>query len=65
VNPTVYPSEEFSAKLAAGHHFVTKVMERDKLVLFGDESDVAGVCGDVKHAALVQESLHPKPGGSR
>jgi predicted nucleotidyltransferase len=44
VNPTVYPPQEFAAKLAAGHHFVTKVAEREKLILIGDESDLAALC---------------------
>ena len=43
VNPTVYPPEEFSSKLAIGHHFVTKVAEREKLMLIGDESDIAAL----------------------
>ena len=45
VNPTVYPREEFSAKLNAGHHFVTKVAGGEKLMLIGDESDVAALSG--------------------
>jgi predicted nucleotidyltransferase len=43
VNPTVYPLKEFSSKLAGGHHFLTKVVEREKLMLIGDESDVAAL----------------------
>lgn len=43
VNPIVYPPEEFAAKLAAGHHFVTKVAQREKLMLMGDESDIAAL----------------------
>ena len=45
VNPTVYPREEFAAKLKAGHHFVRKVAEGEKLMLIGDESDVAALSG--------------------
>jgi len=45
VNPTVYPREEFSDKLKAAHHFVTKVAEGEKLMLIGDESDVAALSG--------------------
>ncbi len=46
VNPTVYPVEEFSSKLAAGHHFVSKVVGCDKIMLLGDESDVTALPGE-------------------
>ena len=39
VNPTVYSPAEYRKKLAAGHHFVRSVTEREKLFLFGDEHD--------------------------
>ncbi len=39
VNPTVYSPVEYRKKLAAGHHFVRSVTEREKLFLFGDEYD--------------------------
>lgn len=45
VNPTVYPSKEFTAKLAASQHFLTKVMGREKLMLMGDEDDLAALSG--------------------
>jgi predicted nucleotidyltransferase len=45
VNPTVYPPAEFSSKLASRHHFVTKVMKREKLMLIGNENDIAAVSG--------------------
>ena len=40
VNPTVYSPAEYRKKLAAGHHFVRSVTEREKLLLFGNEHDV-------------------------
>ncbi len=43
VNPTVYPVKEFTAKLAARQHFLTKVMTREKLLLIGDEHDLAAL----------------------
>jgi predicted nucleotidyltransferase len=46
VNSTVYPLEEFSSKLAAGHHFVTKVAAGAKLMLIGDESDLAALSAE-------------------
>ena len=40
VNPTVYPEEEFRAKLRGGHPFLTDVMRRPKLLVIGDEDDL-------------------------
>ena len=41
VNPTVYPVKEFTAKLVAKQHFLTRVMASEKLLLIGDEHDLA------------------------
>ncbi len=43
VNPTVYPEKEFHAKLAVKQHFLTKVMDREKLMLIGDVDDLAAL----------------------
>lgn len=40
VNPSVYPPDEFSKKLADGHHFLKTVMAGEKLFLIGDESEL-------------------------
>jgi predicted nucleotidyltransferase len=40
VNPTVYPSEEFCAKLAGGHQFLSRVMEDPRVFLVGSERDL-------------------------
>ena len=40
VNPTVYPVREFRAKLQAGHHFVTSIMQTPKIYLMGDEREL-------------------------
>jgi predicted nucleotidyltransferase len=37
INPNVYSSSEFHAKLASGHHFLQRVMTGDKVFLIGDE----------------------------
>ena len=37
VNPSVYPPDEFRAKLAARHHFLKSVMAGSKVFLIGDE----------------------------
>ena len=57
VNPTVYPPEEFAARLAAGHHFVTKVVKHEKLMLMGDESDIAAfdVCRRKRHSNVYDQ----------
>lgn len=43
VNPTVYPPEELREKVAADHHFVNAVLRGPKILLIGDEDDLAGV----------------------
>ncbi len=40
VNATVYPVHEFRAKLRAGHHFVTSILETAKIYLVGDEREL-------------------------
>jgi len=41
VNPSVYKTEEFCRKLAAGHHFLTSVVAGPKIFLIGDEHELA------------------------
>lgn len=41
VNPSVFPREEFLAKLRAGQHFVRSVAAGDKLFLLGDPREFA------------------------
>lgn len=41
VNPTVYPPEEFRAKLAAKQHFLRSVLKGEKIFLIGDELELA------------------------
>lgn len=41
VNPSVYPVDEFIAKISEGQHFVTSLMGEPKIFLIGDE-DVFG-----------------------
>jgi hypothetical protein len=43
VNPTVYSQEELRSKLLAGHHFVRRVLKKDRVFLIGDEDDLAGL----------------------
>jgi uncharacterized protein len=37
INPSVYPSREFVAKLSAGNHFLTALADEAKLFLLGDQ----------------------------
>jgi len=38
--PTVYPPEEFKAKMRAKHHFLTSVLKGPKIYLIGDENEL-------------------------
>jgi predicted nucleotidyltransferase len=40
VNPTVYPPDEFKAKMRANHHFLTSVLKEPKIYLVGDENEL-------------------------
>jgi len=40
VNPSVYPTDEFKKKIAAGHHFLKTVMEKPKIFLIGNEHEL-------------------------
>jgi predicted nucleotidyltransferase len=43
INATVYPPGEFSAKLAARHHFITSVMKHDKTFVVGDIDELGSL----------------------
>ena len=45
VNPTVYPVQEFLAKLTARHHFVTSLVGQPKIFLIGDEDEFERMVG--------------------
>jgi predicted nucleotidyltransferase len=40
INPTVYPPEEFRAKLKKNNHFIKSVMTGDKIYLIGDDNEL-------------------------
>jgi len=40
INPTVYPREEFREKLVTGHHFLTSVLDEEKIFLIGDANEM-------------------------
>ena len=39
INPTVYPPDEFRAKLTKNNHFIKSVMADDKIYLIGDDDE--------------------------
>lgn len=43
VNPTVYPPEEFRAKVRAGHHFLTTVLQEPRVLVIGGPDELAGL----------------------
>ena len=40
INPTVYPVDEFTAKLAENHHFLRDVLGGPRMFLIGDENEL-------------------------
>lgn len=43
INPTVYPIEEFAAKVKGGHHFIKDVVAGEKAFVIGGEREFAGL----------------------
>ena len=41
INPTVFPVSEFRSKLAAGNHFLRLVMKEKRLIVLGNENELA------------------------
>jgi predicted nucleotidyltransferase len=55
VNPTIYPPAELRAKMRRRHHFVSRVMEDEKVFLVGGPDELAAVVGErVAPAAPVE-----------
>ena len=46
INPTVYPTGEFQERLNAREHFVSRVLERPKVMLIGTEDGLAELAGE-------------------
>jgi len=51
VNASIYTPAEFVAKVAAGHHFLTTVVGREKLYLIGSEHDLEELIASRQAAA--------------
>jgi predicted nucleotidyltransferase len=45
INPTIYPVEELRHKLAGGNHFLKAVLSRPKIMLVGNENELAELAG--------------------
>jgi predicted nucleotidyltransferase len=45
LNTAVYPEDEFRAKIAEGHHFLTEVLKGEKIYLIGDDDALEGLAG--------------------
>jgi predicted nucleotidyltransferase len=43
VNPTIYPSDEFRAKVRAKHHFLTTVLREPRMFIIGGDDELAGL----------------------
>jgi predicted nucleotidyltransferase len=45
INPTIYPLEELRQRLVAGNHFLKSVLSRPKIMLVGNENELAELAG--------------------
>jgi DNA-binding transcriptional ArsR family regulator len=45
INPTIYPIEELRHNLARGNHFLKAVLSRPKVMLVGNENELAELAG--------------------
>ena len=39
INPTLYSPQDFAAKLGAGNHFLQRVTEQDRILLWAEKSN--------------------------
>lgn len=46
INPTAYPKVEFQERLKAGEHFISRVLERPKVMLIGTEDELEELAGE-------------------
>jgi predicted nucleotidyltransferase len=60
INPNVYPSDEFAAKLAAGEPFLQRVMADRKIFLIGTDDDLGQLAAHRK-----TQATRRKQGGNR
>ena len=66
VNPTVYPPDEFRAKVRDGHHFVTRVLREPRLYVIGDSNELEGLGAErLGDLAQPERGRDPRSAGSR
>jgi predicted nucleotidyltransferase len=62
VNPTVYPLDEFRAKVRAKHHFITTVLREPRMLIIGGDDELAGVGAKrLADKAPDQPKRNPRP----
>lgn len=45
INPVLFSSKELASKLSEGNHFLTSVLSREKVFLFGDDDELGALSG--------------------
>jgi DNA-binding transcriptional ArsR family regulator len=50
VNPTVYTPAEFDKKLKAKDHFLTRVLDKSKLFVIGNQDELGKITGSARHS---------------
>jgi len=59
VNPSVYTRQELAKKLADGHHFLTSVIDGEKVDVLGNANELAGASGSGPRSGA-----HHEPAGA-
>jgi len=49
INPTVYAPAEFDKKLKAKDHFLTRVLDKPKLFVIGNQDELGKITGSARH----------------
>lgn len=66
VNPTVYPRDEFRAKVRAKHHFLTTVLREPRMFIIGGDDELAGLGAKrLADKAPPQPKRDPRPAAGR
>jgi predicted nucleotidyltransferase len=69
VNPTVYPADEFRAKILGGHHFLTSVVREPHVFIIGGSDELGGLgaerLADSTPHDRKRDSRPPGGGGAR
>jgi predicted nucleotidyltransferase len=57
INPTVYTTQEFLKKTKTGHHFLTSVLEKELLFVYGTADNLAKLAGRSDGEAAQNEPI--------